>query len=126
MRAPPMMICLHRTRESLHKRIQRRVVAMFEAGWPEEVEQLLSEGLDPGAPGLQSLGYSEIVNHLVAGLPKEQAIEATQQRTLGFAKRQVTWFRRDRRLRWLDLDLLGRDGARERILGQWEACRNSR
>ena len=121
LRKMPMMICLTRARESLYERIHRRSVAMFNAGWPEEVAKLLADGLDPGAAGLQSLGYAEVVDHLVAGLPRERAIEAIQRRTRGFAKRQMTWFRRDRRLRWLDLDRLGRNGAKDRILRQWEA-----
>ena len=119
----PMMVCLTRPRESLYQRIDSRAVAMFRGGWPEEVEGLLARGLAPGAPGLQSLGYAEVVAYLVAGLPKEKAIEAIQSRTRRFAKRQVTWFRRDRRLRWLDLDRLGNRGAQERILSQWEAFR---
>ena len=121
LEAMPMMVCLTRPRERLYQRIDSRVAAMFSAGWPEEVEGLLARGLDPGAPGLQSLGYAEVVAHLVAGLSKAKAIEAIQGRTRRFAKRQVTWFRRDRRLRWLDLDRLGNSGARERILRQWEA-----
>ena len=96
---------------------------MFEAGWPQEVERLLEEGMDPGAPGLQSLGYAEILEHLAGRLPKERAIEAIQRRTRRFAKRQMTWFRRDRRLRWLDLDRVGSSGARDRILRQWQATR---
>ena len=119
--AVSMLVCLTRPRESLYERIDSRVISMFRAGWPEEVEGLLAAGLDPGAPGLQSLGYAEVVGHLVAGLTKEEAIEAIQGRTRRFAKRQMTWFRRDRRLRWLDLERLGSSGARERILRQWEA-----
>ena len=121
----PVLVCLTRSRESLYRRIDRRAVSMFSAGWPEEVEALLAQGLDPGAPGLQSLGYAEVVAHLVSGLPKEGAIEAIQGRTRRFAKRQLTWFRRDRRLRWLDLDRLGSSGAGERILAQWAALERS-
>ena len=76
--AMPMMVCLTRPRESLYQRIDSRAVAMFRGGWPEEVEGLLASGLAPGAPGLQSLGYAEVVAYLVAGLPKEKAIKAIQ------------------------------------------------
>ena len=123
LRAMPMMLCLTRPRDSLYRRIDRRTVEMFEAGWPQEVERLLEGGMHPGAPGLQSLGYAEILEHLAGRLPKERAIEAIQQRTRRFAKRQMTWFRRDRRLRWLDLDRMGSSGARDRILSQWQATR---
>lgn len=121
LEAMPMLVCLTRSRENLYRRIESRAVSMFRAGWPEEVQGLLARGLDPGAPGLESLGYAEVVDYLRAGLPKERAIEAIQGRTRRFAKRQMTWFRRDRRLRWLDLDRLGNAGARARILAQWEA-----
>ena len=120
LRAMPIMLCLTRARDSLYQRIDTRTVEMFEAGWPKEVERLLEGGLDPGAAGLQSLGYSEVVKYLAGGLPKNRAIEAIQRRTRRFAKRQMTWFRRDRRLRWLDLDRVGSGGARDRILRQWE------
>lgn len=121
LEAMPMLVCLTRSRENLYRRIDSRAVSMFRAGWPEEVQGLLAGGLDPGAPGLESLGYAEVVDYLLAGLPKEKAVEAIQGRTRRFAKRQMTWFRRDRRLRWLDLDRLGNSGARARILAQWEA-----
>ncbi len=121
LRGMPMMLCLTRPRDSLHRRIDRRTVEMFEAGWPQEVQRLLEEGLAPGAAGLQSLGYAEILEHLAGGLPKDRAIEAIQRRTRRFAKRQMTWFRRDRRFRWLDLDRVGSSGARDRILRQWKA-----
>lgn len=123
LRAMPMMICLTRPRDSLYRRIDRRTVEMFEAGWPLEVERLLEEGIDPGAPGLQSLGYAEILEYLAGRLPKDLAIEAIQRRTRRFSKRQMTWFRRDRRLRWLDLDRVGSRGARDRILRQWTASK---
>jgi len=115
----PLTVCLHRRREELYRRIDRRVEDMVAAGWPQEVEALLEAGCDRAACGLESLGYEEMARLVAGELSRADAIAAVQQRSRRYAKRQLTWFRRDRRLRWLDLDRLGVGGAIDRIGADW-------
>lgn len=119
--ALPLMVCLTRARDALCRRIDERAAAMLNGGWPAEVERLLGMGFCATAPGLVSLGYRQIVALLQGRLSQPEALEQVRRCTRQYAKRQLTWFRRDRRLRWLDLDALGVCGAHDRVLRQWEA-----
>ncbi|MFC1525344.1 tRNA (adenosine(37)-N6)-dimethylallyltransferase MiaA [Candidatus Latescibacterota bacterium] len=112
----PLMFCVHRDRQDLYRRVDERVLGMIEAGWRREVADLLKRGWDRNCAALESLGYGEMVQHLEDGLPLPDAVGAIQQRSRRYAKRQLTWFRRDRRLRWLDVGRLGSAGVIERIL----------
>ncbi len=97
-------------REELRRRIGDRAERMYESGWPEEVEGILEEGFDPGCPGLATLGYEEMVRHVKGLEGKKQTISRIVTRTRQYAKRQMTWFRKDRETQWLDgssKDLLG-------------------
>ncbi|MGE5595142.1 MAG: tRNA (adenosine(37)-N6)-dimethylallyltransferase MiaA [Hyphomicrobiales bacterium] len=89
-------------REELDARIDRRVDAMFEAGFADEVRRLLDSGLDPAAPSLSSIGYAEIARYLRGDLSLEEAIAETKRATRRLARRQAQWFRReDRRVTWV-------------------------
>lgn len=81
--------------EELDQRIARRTTAMFDAGFVNEVRDLLAEGVPEDAPGFDSIGYREVVAHLRGDLSLEQAIEAVAHATRRFARRQRAWFRRD-------------------------------
>lgn len=117
----PLMVGLTRAREELCRRIDARAEGMLRTGWPAEVESLLAAGYPETCPGLQSLGYAQVVALVRGRLTEPEALDQIRRRTRQYAKRQMTWFRRDRRLRWLDLDALGAAGARDRIQRQWEA-----
>ena len=110
------MICLSMKRQLLYDKIERRVDTMFEAGWVEEVENLLDRGFDERATGMKSLGYEEILSTLRGSISLEVAVESIKRRSRQYAKRQLTWFRKDRRLRWLDVAQLGEEGVLERIM----------
>ena len=113
------MVCLSRSRESLYQRIDQRTQDMLSAGWLQEVEQLVHRG-HASDPGLATLGYQELRGYL-DGASTLAAAEATiQRRTRQYAKRQMTWFRRDRRLRWLELDRVSVAGARRRIVAHFD------
>ena len=116
----PQMISLTMARSRLYERIDQRVEQMVERGWVEEVRSLLEMGYDPGASALGTLGYLEICSALAGHCPWREAVERTKQRTRHLAKRQMTWCRRDRRLRELDLDVWGKAGVVQRIVGEWE------
>ena len=81
--------------EELDERIGRRTIAMFEAGFVDEVRGLLAECAPEDAPGFDSIGYREMLAHLSRELSLEQAIDGVAQATRRFARRQRAWFRRD-------------------------------
>ena len=116
----PQMISLTMARSRLYERIDERVERMVERGWIEEVRALRAMGYDRGDSALGTLGYFELCSALAGHCPWQEAVERTKQRTRHLAKRQVTWCRRDRRLRELDLDVWGKTGVVERIVGEWE------
>ena len=94
-------------RALLRERIAARTRAMFEAGWVEEVQSLLDAGVDPGAPGMQSLGYGEISLALMEGRPASGVLDEVITRTQQYAKRQETFFRGERGAVWIDVSVQG-------------------
>jgi len=97
-------IGLQPPREALYARINARVEAMIAAGWPDEVRALIARGVPPDAKPFQFIGYSELRARLV-GTQDSQSIAAAipqiQQATRQFAKRQLTWFRKEPDVTWL-------------------------
>jgi len=97
-----LRIGLNPPREKLYERINRRALQMFDAGLVEETKALLERyGPNPPAP-LGSPGYKQAAQFLRGELRREQAIAAAQQAHRNFAKRQMTWFRREPEVNWLD------------------------
>jgi tRNA dimethylallyltransferase len=88
-------------RSELHRRIAERVHRMIQAGWVEEV-QGLREKYGSELPLLKTLGYSELGDYLDGNLTREAALEQTIIRTRQFAKRQMTWFRAEPGIQWID------------------------
>ena len=95
---------LARSREELHQRISARVDAMFRQGWVAETEQLLQRGLAQNKTAMQALGYRQIVEHLRGERSLAETVELVKARTRQFARRQMTWFRRQLQLRWISLE----------------------
>lgn len=89
----PWYVRLSLPRAVLHQRIAERARRMLDAGWVEEVRRLLASGVDPDAPGLDGVGYREIVRHLRGELPADRLEGAIVTSTRRYAKRQETWFR---------------------------------
>jgi tRNA dimethylallyltransferase len=89
-------------RTILYHRIGWRTAAMFATGWVEEVRSLLARGYTSDQPAFQAIGYRQIVAHLRGAGPLEQAVEETLIATRQFAKRQLTWFRKDAGVEWFD------------------------
>ncbi|MDF9406820.1 MAG: tRNA dimethylallyltransferase [Pelotomaculum sp. PtaB.Bin013] len=99
-----VFIGLTMARGELYRRIEQRVEAMIGAGLVDEVRGLLNAGYSPGLTSMQGLGYKEIVAHLAGELSLPEAVELLKRNTRRFAKRQLTWFRRDGRIKWLAVD----------------------
>lgn len=91
-------------RENLYKRIEDRVEAMLAAGLQKEVEEILASGINSNANALQTVGYKEMILHLRDKISYEEMVEKIKQHTRNFAKRQITWFRKDERVQWIDVD----------------------
>lgn len=103
-------IGLSRPREVLYRRIDERAAWLFANGLLEEVAALLAAGHDPRRAPLTSHGYGEAAHVLAGEWSLEEAVATTARRTRQYAKRQTTWFARDRRIVWLAAgDLPGDD-----------------
>lgn len=89
-------------REKIYERIDRRVDLMLEEGLVEEVTALKEKGYHKGMVSMQGLGYKEILDYLDGHLSLEEAVYLIKRDTRHFAKRQLTWFRRERDVIWLD------------------------
>ena len=89
-------------RPALYARIDARVQAMLDAGWLDEVRSLVSAGVRENVKPFQFIGYSELRAHLEGRLTLDAAIAQIQQSTRRFAKRQLTWFRREPAVHWLE------------------------
>ncbi len=100
--SPVIQIGLRRPREVIAERVEERVHAMVDAGLFDEVESLAAAGFSQTAG--QALGYKEILQHLHGDIDKDAAIEMIITRTRQFAVRQDRWFRRDPRVRWVDVE----------------------
>ena len=88
----------------LCQRIDRRVDAMFDGGFIDEVRALLDKGFRDGITAPQAIGYKEVVAALDGQISMEEAREKMKVATHRYAKRQRTWFRKDKRIMWLDAD----------------------
>jgi tRNA dimethylallyltransferase len=97
----PLRIGLAPDREALYARIHARTDAMLARGWLEEVRSLLDAGLPEDAKPFDFIGYRELRAVLQGRLKMEQARAAIQQATRRYAKRQLTWFRREPAVHWL-------------------------
>jgi len=100
---PTVLVGLTMDRSELNRRIDVRVDVQIDAGLVEEVRRLLDAGYARDLPALQGLGYKEIIAHIDGQVSLEEATKVLKRNTRGFAKRQLTWFRRDSRIRWLDV-----------------------
>lgn len=103
------------SRESLRKRVQSRVEKMLMTGLIEEVKSLQSQGLDKMGP-LQSVGYFEVLQYLRGEISLEQLPELITQGTMQLAKKQMTWFKRDKSIEWIEA---GQEDSATEKLKSW-------
>jgi tRNA dimethylallyltransferase len=114
---------LQRAPEDLRRLIDARVDQMFERGLVEETKRLLDAGLDQNRTALQALGYRQVIEHLGGERDLSETIALVKLRTRQYAKRQMTWFRRQARVEWL---ILSRDSSPEQIAHQIATAYNDR
>jgi tRNA dimethylallyltransferase len=101
----------------LAERIHRRVEEMFRKGLVAETESLLQRGLQGNPTALQALGYRQVVEHLCGQRGLTETMELVKIRTRQFAKRQLTWFRRQMRLEWITVS-----GEGVQDVSPWFSC----
>ncbi len=94
-------------REILYSRINERVERMLEAGLVQEVQGILDDGYPPALNGLNTVGYKEIISYLYNEISLERAVALIQRNTRHYAKRQLTWFKKDPAIQWLKMELSG-------------------
>lgn len=105
---------LNDERELLYERIEKRVDMMLDAGLVEEVQALVKKGCTRNMVAMQGLGYKEIVDYLEGKITLEEAVYIIKRDTRHFAKRQITWFKREKEVIWLNKPQFGYED--ERIL----------
>jgi tRNA dimethylallyltransferase len=91
-------------RDKLYKNIENRVDEMFEEGLVEEVKSVLAKGYSKDLNALNTVGYKEIISFLEGEITLKRASELIKRNTRRFAKRQLTWFKRDERIKWIKID----------------------
>ena len=109
-------------RKTLYERIDRRVDLMMEHGLVDEVKHLADMGCTRDMVSMQGLGYKEILDYLSGEITLEEAVYILKRDTRHFAKRQITWFKRERDVRWLELEQFQNDRKKvlEHILDEIE------
>ena len=103
-------------RSRLYERINQRVDQMVAEGLVDEVKSLVDQGLTRDTTAGQAIGYKEILDVFSGETTLDEAIEAIKQRSRRYAKRQLSWFRHDKRVQWIDLDVTSQDKAARLIL----------
>ncbi len=109
--------CLSMDRGRLYERIDKRVDNMMQRGLLEEVESLVADGYKDALTSMQAIGYKELIQYLDGELSLYEAVELIKRRSRRYAKRQLIWFRRDKRISWIDMDACTPEQAADMILG---------
>lgn len=95
---------LNRDRQELYRRIDQRVDRMMEQGLLEEVKRLKERGCTSNMVSMKGLGYKELLDYLGGMDSLEEAVRIIKRDTRHFAKRQLTWFKREKEVNWIELD----------------------
>ena len=93
------LIEINRDRENLRKTIHNRTIQMFNEGWVEEVQNLITNGISKDSHPMQSVGYKQIISFLNNEISREETIEQISTKTWQYAKKQLTWLKK------MDIDL---------------------
>ena len=113
---------LTRSRRLLYERINLRVDLMFEQGLVGEVRGLMDQGLGDALTSMQAIGYKEIIDALRGTISMDEARDLIKMRSRRYAKRQLSWFKRDDRIVWFDMDEFTIDEVVDDIYRRIEAA----
>ena len=103
-------------RDRLYRRIDERVDEMMARGLLEEVRGLVDRGLTPDTTSGQAIGYKEVLEALEGRVTLDEAVDKIKLRSRRYAKRQLSWFRHDERVRWIDLDSVELEAAAQMVV----------
>jgi tRNA dimethylallyltransferase len=109
-------IGIMRKKEDLHKRIENRVEKMIEKGLIEEVKNLLDMGYSPSSYGFEGIGYKETIEYIMGKSTLDETIEKIKKNTKDYAKRQMTWFRKEPIQEWINMSYCSNNEAVRRII----------
>jgi tRNA dimethylallyltransferase len=104
-------------RKNLYRKIEKRVDEMIEQGLLEEVRRILKRGFDPKLNSLQTFGYKEVIGFLQGKLKFDDMVLQIKRNTRRYAKRQMTWFNKDKRIVWISADGKTPEEVSEEIYG---------
>lgn len=110
----PLLIAIRRSKDELRERINLAVETYVEAGWLDEIRRVRKLGIGWDAPAMTSIGYRELGAYLRGESSLDEAIAKTKEATWQYAKRQLTWFKRDNRIHWVDSE-----EEAERLVEKW-------
>jgi len=97
----PFMIAIKRERDELRARLNEAVESYIEAGWLDEIRKVRDMGIPWDAPAMTSIGYRELGAYIRGECTIDEAVRKTKEATWQYAKRQLTWFKRDQRIHWV-------------------------
>jgi tRNA dimethylallyltransferase len=97
------LVGLNRNRKDLYQRINKRVELIFNKGFVKEVQRILQKGYSPDCQPFSAIGYKEVLTYLNGDLSLEETVSLIQKRTRHYARRQLTWFKKDKRIHWLNI-----------------------
>ncbi len=100
-RYAPIMVSIDWDRQELYDRINRRVDIMLEEGLFNEVKSLMDKGYTQALNSMKGIGYKEVIDCIEGRMSYEATVELIKQSSRRYAKRQLTWFRRDKRIHWV-------------------------
>ncbi len=109
-------------RGELYSRIEKRVDEMISAGLVDEVKELLRRGFEPGINSLQTVGYREAISYVQGKIRFEDMVSLIKMNTRRYAKRQVTWFKKDPRIIWVGVDGKSPHEIAEEIAGRFTSA----
>jgi tRNA dimethylallyltransferase len=110
---PTYYFCLNMDRLKMYERINRRVDLMMEKGFMEEVKSLYERGYQRNLPSMKAIGYQQLLEYLEGEITFEEAIDKIKQLSRNYAKRQLTWFRHNPEVVYINVD---EENALERII----------
>ncbi len=114
-----LVIGLTMERLPLYMRIDRRIDAMIEVGWLDEIARLLEEGADPASPSFAAIGYRELSAHLAGEMPLNEAITTARRASRRLVRQQYAWFPLDdSRIHWLEANE-GATPAANALIQSW-------
>ena len=115
----PLVFGINMPRRELYDRIDQRVDGMLKSGLEQEVSNLIALGYGRKTDAMGTMGYREFLGVLEGSCSLEIAVDLIKRRSRKYAKLQLTWFRKDRRIRWLDLSVWKINGVAERIVSHY-------